>query len=377
MNCDVRRPTLELPPNRHVSLEHYHLWARHARRYASAASSKRPTFASALAQFRGRKILPGHQSPLSEKTSYKLVSINWRDTFGIKTQALPCALSSSKKCNWPSSSFHNKFWNSGFEILLTAFLKTNLSLQNKSQFPASPVSKDQQLLWLPAKPESQPPVAQQQSKSLLRLRTRQAWNLRITAKNLPEICNAKCYLTQFLYISNQSCQCMQLRVGKRYVLSWRRYFFATKSQPSSGNWMSFQLLMSPVIGQSMGIGNICGEAPGNVDFVRKIKFQAKELLMTWPSLGDSSLSTGGLAPGETFQSCCIFRMNGIFQSAHKIPCLQGGSNGLFFLQQIYQPRAKIQSRSEVKTLFQELTWVHWKSTWSPNHSHFAGLLTTV
>lgn len=110
MNCDVRRPTLELPPNRHVSLQHYHLWARHARRYASAASSKRPTFASALAQFWGRKILPGHQSPLSEKTSYKLVSINWRDTFGIKTQALPCALSSSKKCNWPSSSFHNKFW---------------------------------------------------------------------------------------------------------------------------------------------------------------------------------------------------------------------------------------------------------------------------
>lgn len=107
------------------------------------------------------------------------------------------------------------------------------------------------------------------------------------------------------------------------------------------------------------------------------RFQAKELLMTWPSLGDSSLSTGGLAPGETFQSCCIFRMNGIFQSAHKIPCLQGGSNGLFFLQQIYQPRAKIQSRSEVKTLFQELTWVHWKSTWSPNHSHFVGLLTTV
>lgn len=162
---------------------------------------------------------------------------------------------------------------------------------------------------------------------------------------------------------------------KRYLLSWRRYFFATKSQPSSGNWMSFQLLMSPVIGQSMGIGNICGEAPGNVDFLHKSP--GKKLLMTWPSLGDSSLSTGGLAPGETFQSCCIFRMNGIFQSAHKIPCLQGGSNGLFFLQQIYQPRAKIQSRSEVKTLFQELTWVHWKSTWSPNHSHFVGLLTTV
>lgn len=62
---------------------------------------------------------------------------------------------------------------------------------------------------------------------------------------------------------------------KRYLLSWRRYFFATKSQPSSGNWMSFQLLMSPVIGQSMGIGNICGEAPGNVDFVRKIKIPGK------------------------------------------------------------------------------------------------------
>ena len=129
-----------------------------------------------------RKILPGHQSPLSEKTSYKLVSINWRDTFG-KTQALPCALSSSKKCNWPSSSFHNKFWNSGFESLLTAFLKTNLSLQNKSQFPASPVSKDQQLLWLPAKPESQEWL-NNSPKSLLRLRTRQAWNLRITRQRI-------------------------------------------------------------------------------------------------------------------------------------------------------------------------------------------------
>ncbi len=192
MNCDVQRPTLEIPTESAC--------LQPLPRSGKARSSV--CLSSFLETAHLRKCLgmgtipPGHHLDfVIEKTSYQ-VRTNRRDISGIKTHALPCALSSSKKCNWPSSSFHNKvwFWKSKLtcarqKLVLTAFLKTNLSLQNKSQ--SSESSKQRSTASVAASKTWVTGVAKKRQflrANLSRLRTRQAWNLS-TSKNLPEICN--------------------------------------------------------------------------------------------------------------------------------------------------------------------------------------------